>query len=289
MKNKPVRIMSFDVPCVWAYLRNNGKVYTFRKYFLQDQMVYVTGIGKCERERTDSVPKAELLEFCKKYFKESGFQNGQDWFNQIKRFAANEPEYHLYCVYVGPASAKDWKKHLERDKSFYSVKEAMRAIESVKPLRDKIIKKWSYRGRVYVLIDSDDHVFFGDMHLLKKTQSGRSILVSSTTTIKATLKQLETARKRDEYTKWGRVIEKGSLTLEKEFKANLTHNLQVREGEFNNYLDEWIERTRAEREEEVYDEFDKSPIEFSIYKPLYELAGNRVKEDGYWQPTKGVR
>lgn len=92
-----MRTMSF-MPELKAYLKDNGFIYTVRKYEMTDTMVEVEGIGECHRMPLGRISSKEALD---SYWNHSGFISLELWWDKIRQFIPNikEPMY-LYKVEV---------------------------------------------------------------------------------------------------------------------------------------------------------------------------------------------
>jgi len=91
------RTMSF-LPELKSYLKDNGFIYTVRKYKMSDAIVEVDGIGECHRIPIKEVEERTELE---PYWAGSGFISLDLWWNKIKYFIPNKNDpMYLYKVEV---------------------------------------------------------------------------------------------------------------------------------------------------------------------------------------------
>jgi hypothetical protein len=89
--------MSF-LPELKAFLKENGLIYTVRKYRMVDTYVEVEGVGQCHRILIKEISsKEDLLP----YVRFTGFSTVEDWWKKIREFIprAGDPKY-LYRVSV---------------------------------------------------------------------------------------------------------------------------------------------------------------------------------------------
>lgn len=86
--------MRFDVNCVKECLKNNGKVFTVRKWksYEVEGFVEVKGIGECKKVRICEVKCKNDIE---RYVKLSGFANMIDWWNKVEMFGAGNGWLYL--------------------------------------------------------------------------------------------------------------------------------------------------------------------------------------------------
>lgn len=92
------RTMSF-LPELRNFLKENGLIYTVRRYRMSDAIVEVDGIGECHRVPLGRVfVKEDLI----RYYDLSGFKTVDDWWKKIKYFipGSGSPMY-LYEVKIG--------------------------------------------------------------------------------------------------------------------------------------------------------------------------------------------
>jgi hypothetical protein len=91
------RTMSF-LPELKAFLKENGLIYTVRKYRMVDAHVEVEGVGQCHRVPIKEISSKEDLLLDVKF---SGFPTVEDWWKKIREFIprVGDPKY-LYRVSV---------------------------------------------------------------------------------------------------------------------------------------------------------------------------------------------
>jgi len=91
------KAMSF-LPELKAFLKENGLIYTVRKYKMVDAYVQVEGVGECHRIPIGEVKSKEDLV---PYVEWSGFLTVDAWWKKIKGFIPNEEDTkYLYRVLV---------------------------------------------------------------------------------------------------------------------------------------------------------------------------------------------
>ncbi len=89
-----MRKMRFDVECVKECLKKKGKVFTVRSYCLDNDNVFVDGVGWCRRIRGFEVTKKEDI---RKFVKLSGFNSVDEWWDKILEFTSNKRKW-IYLV-----------------------------------------------------------------------------------------------------------------------------------------------------------------------------------------------
>lgn len=85
--------MSF-IPKLKEFLLKNKKIYTVRKYLMQEADVYISGLGYYHRKPIGIVSSLSLS----RYVKESGFDTVEDWIKMIMHFIGNDINWYLYEV-----------------------------------------------------------------------------------------------------------------------------------------------------------------------------------------------
>ena len=86
------------LPELVSFLKENGYIYTVRKYrySLEDHRIQVDGVGICERARIDQASSRRDLE---PYVYKSGFKTVDDWWKKIKEFNRGYVgPYYLYEI-----------------------------------------------------------------------------------------------------------------------------------------------------------------------------------------------
>ena len=84
------------MPKLGKFLRENGVIYTVRKYKMADKIVDAEWVGYCKRTYLGKVKDFKDLE---PFVKESGFETVEDWWEKIKEFIPSKKDsMYLYKV-----------------------------------------------------------------------------------------------------------------------------------------------------------------------------------------------
>ena len=89
-----MKVMQF-LPKLRLFLKENGAIYTVRRYEMKEEIVKVETVGECRRIPLGVVHKEDL----EPYASMSGFHNLADWWEMINRFCSdNKSPKYLYRV-----------------------------------------------------------------------------------------------------------------------------------------------------------------------------------------------
>jgi len=78
------------------FLRENGEIYTVRKYKMDEREVEIIGVGTCKRIPVGIITNREQLE---PYVSKSGFSKLEDWVDRILYYIPNKDDTkYLYHV-----------------------------------------------------------------------------------------------------------------------------------------------------------------------------------------------
>ena len=97
-----IREMAFHFK-LRKFLKNNGFIYTVRKYRMLEANVWVEDVGLCHRIPFGIITSISDLE---PYVRDSGFERDEDWWKRIREFIPSSLDtMYLYRVEVNESTS----------------------------------------------------------------------------------------------------------------------------------------------------------------------------------------
>lgn len=83
------------MPELQDFLKDNGRIYTVRKFKMNTRLVTIETGENCKRTFLKQIATKEEL---KPYVKESGFDNLRDWWSKVRYHIPPQGPFYLYQV-----------------------------------------------------------------------------------------------------------------------------------------------------------------------------------------------